>query len=348
MIDLREVVVAPGAAPLTATIRAGEVVRVEGPHASAFCDVLAGRRAPLAGEVIRRRAQSAIRLHASDRLPGDPGDALRLFAALAGASAPDARVADAASAPGDEARAIARARVAAPPLWIVDGALGPAAEDLVQAAADEIRAGGAAIVWTASPDPRRARVDRTIVVEPGGAATSAPPLAPAARRARVAGAAALGRFVAATASSRAALGLAAVAAACLALAGWTVAAHEGFWYDPGTAAATGTVGPLAIALIALVAGAATAVRASSSPTWPAMLRDTGARARVRLAAVLAGDAAIALPALAVGAIASVGLAPVILGAAAAASATARLLRGSALGAVAGSLTGGAATAILLW
>ena len=338
MIELRGVVVAAGTRPVSATIRAGEIVRVDGPHAAALCEVLAGRRAPVAGAVIRRGTRSAILLRASDRLPGDAADALRLFAALAGA-APGAI----ALPEGDEARAIARARVVAPDLWIVDGVLGAAAEELVQAAAEEIRAGGAAMVWTAAADPRRGRVDRVITIEvgEGAAAGEAAPRATG----RGGGVAA---YVTATAASRAALGFAALAAGCLALVAWTVAAHEGFWFAPGSAAAMDPVGPIAVATIAVLAGVMAAVRAAAAPTWPAMLRDTGVAAPRRVAAVVAGDVAPVLPAAAVAALASVALAPVVVAAAVIAAGASRLVRGGATGAALGAVAGGAVTAILLW
>jgi hypothetical protein len=342
LIDLREVVLAPGAAPLSATIRAGEVIRIDGPHASALCEVLAGRRAPLAGRVIRRGAGTPILVHADDRLPGEAADALRLFATLAGTVPDETRIADAA-AHGEQARAIARASLVRTALWIVDGPLEREAEQVVQVAAEEIRAGGGAMVWTAASDPRRERVDRTITTAGGSPGALRPAVPPPGRAAG-----GIAAFVAATAASRGALGFAALAALALALCAWTVGAHEGFWFAPGSAAAADVVAPIAVASIAILAAVLTAVRAGAAPTWPAMLRDSGASAVRRWAAVVAGDVAAALPSVAIAALAAVRLAPVVLLAALAAALIARAVRHGALGVVAGAIAGAAVPAILLW
>jgi hypothetical protein len=79
-----------------------------------------------------------------------------------------------------------------------------------------------------------------------------------------------------------------------------------------------------------------------------MLHDTGAGPARRRTAVVAGDVAAALPSVAVAALASVRLAPVVLVAALGAAVVTRALRGGPLGAVAGAIAGAAVPAILLW
>lgn len=299
-VELHDVIAAKGMAPLSARLRSGEVVRIDGPrHAvSALLDVIAGRRAPRSGRVETRGGARVLVRDGERTAAGvEPGDAIDLWAALASSSRgprtrDDAEVEDPA----------ARGLEVASPVWLVDGALAPGAEQIVQRAAEAVRTGDGLMVWTGPS--RSAGNDRVIVIDVDDHAGPRARANPAARRGGRARAAtwpwrAALRFAAEAAMARSALAVAAVVTLWIAACAATVAAHEGFWFAPGSAGALDVVARLsAMGGIAIIATAA-AARAAAAAAWPAMLRETGASPAARALALLAGDAGgAAFPAVA--------------------------------------------------
>ena len=320
MIELRELVAAPGLAPVTANVRVGEVVRLDGPAAAtrALLEVIAGRRAAVSGEVTWRDPHGrAVLVRAGERTPPgfEESAAVALWRALAGGrdggrvGHDDDAVAERG---GAGAAAAARGFGVAPVIWLIDGVSERAVETVVAAADARVRGGAGALVWTAAA--ARGHADRAITVAPAvgegavisAAATMPPAAAMRARRDDLGrGAAALARFAAAAASSRAALAIAAVGALWLALLAVVIATHEEFWYVEGSRAGLillARLGGLGVAAITAVAAAS---RAAVGRAWPAMLRETRVSAVMRALALAVGDAAGAAPAAVVAACAPI-------------------------------------------
>lgn len=327
MIELRGVVAAHGLRPITAMLRDGEVVRLDGSPAAtaAIMEVIARRRAPLAGAVIGHDAGPAVLVRAGERLPSalDPRAALALWASLAGARAA-AKVDLPRVLPSDpDAQAASRGSMHRRPVWLVDGTPGGAAA-IARAAADAVRGGDGVMLVDRTSD---IAADRTIAIEGDrerdgedagerdAMPSSAESASPRKRRTPTVSErwtcmrwGAIARFALAAARAPAAIAVAVVAA--LWLAAWTAAvgAHEGFWYDAGSADALGWIarfggmGP--IAAVAVVAAA----RARAAPAWPALLRETGAGPIARAATLIAADAGASLGAALVAALPAVWLA----------------------------------------
>ncbi|MCB9559109.1 MAG: hypothetical protein H6708_01725 [Kofleriaceae bacterium] len=303
VIELRGVVAIAGAAPLSLAVRRGEVVRLDGPApvVSAVLDVIAGRRAPRAGEVVRRDAVPLV-VRAGERMPaGVEASAVALWAALAGlggrgASAVAAGVGDGDGARGDGAAA-ARGGAIAAPVWLIDGALD---DDGAAAVAGRRRGGagrrrGAGVDGGARPRPqrpRRHRRRRRAVGAAGGARGAARARArrrgPRDRALR----GGVGRRHAGAGAGRADRGVGR-------------AGRGGGRRPRGLLVSDRRRGVAASADLVrrrrhgAVAAAATwsATRAAAARAWPAMLRETGAPPRLRAAALVAGDvAAVALAA----------------------------------------------------
>lgn len=375
MIELRELVAAPGLAPVTASVRVGEVVRLDGPPAAAraVLEVLAGRRAALAGEVRWRDPRGrAVLVRAGERLPSglEPAAARALWCELAGgAGGPRAHV----GGVGEAAAAAARGFGVAPAVWLIDGPREPGVEAVVAAADDEVRGGAGALVWTATA--MHGHADRVITVElasvgAGGAPRATAPAASAAEAggSRVDGARrlwALARFAGAAAAARAAVACAAVSAVWLALIAAVVATHEGFWFIEGSGVGLAWIARFGALGAAAVTAVAAATRAARAQAWPAMLRETRAgRPSCALALVL-GDAGGAAPAAVVAAwpalwtsVATAGqggaLRPlvatvaVVFGAVVAGAVTRGARRLAAVGAAVGALVGLGLAAWVMW
>ncbi len=299
-VELHDVIAAKGMAPLSGRLRSGEVVRIDGPrHAvSALLDVIAGRRAPRSGR-LETRGGARILVRDGERTAAgvETGDAIAMWVALASPTRGPRTCGDTAAE--DPA---ARGLDVASPVWIVDGALAPGAERIVQRAAEAVRTGDGLMVWTGAS--RSAGNDRVIVVELDDHASRPRSRAPtAARRGERARAAhwpwrAALRFAAAAATARSALAVAAVVTLWIAACAATVAAHEGFWYAPGSAGALDVVARLSAMGAIAIAATAAAARAAAAAAWPAMLRETGASSTARALVLLAGDAGgAAFPAL---------------------------------------------------
>ena len=299
MIELRDVVAAPGLAPLTATVRMGEVVRLEGAPAAAraVLEVIAGRRAPVAGAVAWRDPRGrGVLVRAGEALPPgvDGAAALALWCALAGGEG---------TVRGGGAAA--RGAGVAPAVWLIDGAVEAAAAAVIDRAEETVRGGSGAMVWSAAA--ARGRADRAIVVEEAGATARGGGPAPASAsrelrpldRARAAWA--LARFAAAASSARGAIGVAVVSALWLAVVAATLAVHEGFWYVEGGRHGLGLTAWLGGLGVAAAAAAAAAGRAAAARAWPAMLRETRVQPAIRALALTVGDGAGAVPAAVVAA-----------------------------------------------
>ncbi len=381
MIELRGVVAVAGMRPVSAVVRAGEVVRIEGPAAavSALMEVMAGRRTACAGEIVRRRegggGAPAVLVRRGERMVGgvEPEAALALWAALAGGQWVEdggERESVTASGTAEEKEkekersagsgvggvwAARRGRALRVPLWLVDGGLEPAVEAAIERAAEDVRAGAGVMMWTAGAG--RERVDRVIVVEVGAGRAMARAAGPARTRSAVPWRA-IGRFAAAAVISPGATAIGAIAAAWLALAAATVAAHEGFWFAEGGSAALERVATIGAVGASVAAAVAAAARAAAAPGWPAMLRETEASAAARTLALIAGDVGGAVLTSAVAAmpavwamrgpgtftevIAALGA---TLMAAGVAGAVTRLARGVAM---VGALVGAGGASLLLW
>jgi hypothetical protein len=297
-VDLHDVIAVTGMKPLSARVRPGEVVRLDGPPraVSALLDVLAGRRDARSGTVtVRGGARLLVR--AGDRVAAgvDPGEAIALWSALAGAARP------AGTGPIDPA---ARGEQLPSPVWIVDGALGETSEAIVQRAAEAVRAGDGIMIWTGGA--RRERSDRVLTIEEGAppVATTPPPRRAERARGRPRPWRAIARFAAAAATARPAIAVGVVVALWTAACAATVAAHEGFWYAEGSAGAVRLVAQLAALGAIVLCATAAAVRAAAAPSWPAMLRETDAGLPSRALVLITGDAAGAAVAAAVAALPS--------------------------------------------
>jgi hypothetical protein len=287
VIELDAVVPIAGVAPVTARLRAGEIVRLTGPApaCAALLDVIAGRRAPRAGAVRRDPRAVPVLVRAGEVAPPGvaPAAAVAAWAALAGAPRMrgGAAVVDAAAA------LAARGAAVAAPVWLIDGAVPPATAAVVEAAAEAARGGAGAVVWR--DDAGRARVDHTIALTASAAAAPPRRRGPTARVVRATPWRAIGALAAHAALAPAAWGLAAVAAAWLALAAWVIAAHQGYWTAAGSGAALVWLARLGAIGAAVIAATATAARARAAPAWPLIVRETGAGAVARIATALAID-----------------------------------------------------------
>jgi hypothetical protein len=294
-LELHDVIASAGTKPLSARLRSGEVVRVEGaPRAvSALLDVMAGRTLPCSGTVVMRGGGRLLVRDGETLAAGvEPGDAIAVWSALADPMG--ARVSQRGPRAPDEPRALepaTRGVDLVAPVWIVDGELTEASEQIAARAAESVRAGDGLMIWT--PSARRERADRVLTIEPADAREVT--VATASTRAEPARAKpwpwrAIARFAAAAAMARAAIAVGVVVALWTAAAAATVGAHEGFWFAAGSAGALHLVAQLSTwGAIALTA-TASAARAAAAPTWPAMLRETDARPIVRAAVLFAGDA----------------------------------------------------------
>lgn len=344
MIELRGVVASVGQAPLSARVRVGEVVRLEGDAAAAtaLLEVLSGRRTAQAGEVVwREPAARGVLVRAGEALPPavDGAAAARLWSTFAGGEPTRRAVRD----PGDRGRGV-------PAVWLVDGPLGPARAGWRGAIEDEVRGGRGALVTT---EPG-GQVDRAIALVAGEPAPGAPPPPAVAGLARRRVARALAGFAGEVAGGRTTAALAAVMALALALAAAVVATHEGFWFEDGSRRGLAWVARLAATGAALVLPLVAATRAAVGRAWPAMLRETRAPRSAIALALVTGDVAAVAPAAAVaawptvwagrGGHAAVVMLALVLGAALAAT-VAR--RGRGLVAVA-ALVGAAVALAAMW
>jgi hypothetical protein len=371
VIELRGLVASAGQAPLTAAIRVGEVVRLDGDPAAtrAVIEVIAGRRAAIAGAVRwRDRDGRGVVIRAGEALP--PGIDGEAAAALWGALSGGRGRARAVGA-GEAGAAARRGFGAAPVVWLVDGAVEEGAEAVVAAADEDVRGGSGALAWTAAAG--RGRADRAILVE-AVAPSAARPTGQAraggdeaaiggARRVgdRARAAVAIARFAIAAAGSRGALATGAVAALWLAITAAVLAVHEGHWFLEGSRAGLAWIARLAGLGAAAIAASSAATRAAVARAWLAMLRETGASPAARLAALAAGDIAGAVPAALVaacpavwsaGALADAGVLRAALAAALAVSLAAALAaavtRGLRVGPLPGLLVGVGVAAALVW
>lgn len=334
-VELHDVIAVAGMKPLSARLRSGEVIRVDGsPRAvSALLDVIAGRR-PARSGTLAVRGGARLLVRDGDRMAAgvDPGESIAVWSALAGEARPAGPVppSPVSSEPATRGEHLRSA------IWIVDGELADASEAIVQRAAEAVRAGDGVMVW--SGGARRARVDRVLVIEDGDAPVRPSPTRRSERpRARPWPWRAVARFVAAAASARPALAVGVVVALWTAACAATVAAHEGFWYAEGSAGALRLVARLSgLGAIVLCATAA-AARAATAPTWPAMLRETDAGVPLRALVLIAGDAGGAAVAAAVAAMPAIWARDPI-------DAGATWLAGIAAAAAAGTIT----RALRLW
>lgn len=377
MIDLRGLVAVAGQAPLTGSVRVGEVVRLDGPPAlaRAVLEVIAGRRAPLAGEVgWRDPAGRGVLIRAGEALPPgiDAGAATTLWRALVGGDPRGGSRRSAASRRVDGPRgsgvaAAARGLGGGPTLWLIDGALATDVAAVVATADEQVRGGDGALLWTAAA--ARGPADRVIVVAAAGADRVAAEAGGAGASAAGAGAgvstgvatgaataaarrlgwsaeltrasAALIRFAGGVAASRGALATAAVSALGLALVAAVVATHEGFWFDEGRRAGLAWLARLAALGAAGVAAVAAATRAAVGQAWPAMLRETGAARWLQRLALGLGDAAGAAPTAAIAAWPALWMAAALDGAAGLARAAV-----VAIAVLVGAVAAGAATRVV--
>ncbi len=258
-----------------------------------------------------------------------------------------------------DARALARGRTLRGAVWLVDGALADDAEAEVVAAAERVRAGDGAMLWTGGAT--RGQVDRVIELvagaapAAGGAATTTSP----ATARRAGGAAALARFAAAVATTRTALALGAVVALWLAACAVSVAAHEGFWYGEGSLEALAQLARLVTAGAVVTVALAASADAATTRAWPAMLRETRAPRWARAATLVVGDLAAATWPAALTAIAAAWAAllgdrgdgttiGIVLITAPIAAATTRRLPAGPLAAATGALVGTGVGLGLLW
>ena len=105
---------------------------------------------------------------------------------------------------------------------------------------------------------------------------------------------ALAQFAIAACVSPAAFAVAALVALWIAACAVAVSAHEGFWFEVGSAAAFDRLTRLVAIGAAIASSTATAARCGAAPAWPAMLRETGASRVSRQLALGLGDVGPAL------------------------------------------------------
>lgn len=169
MVSLCSLVRHRGAAPLTATLRPGEIIGLLGAPKELLhlADLLLGRCRPHAGRVEQASAQRTLLLRHDDALPSglDPRDALLFHAAAWRIAASDAAArVDAALLLAAVAPLIARVYVARPSLLLApDPTLLAPSEAALLAFASAARSGETTILWNVTGnDARRALSDRVL------------------------------------------------------------------------------------------------------------------------------------------------------------------------------------------
>jgi hypothetical protein len=259
VIELDAVVPIAGVAPVTARLRAGEIVRLTGPApaCAALLDVIAGRRAPRAGAVRRDPRAVPVLVRAGEVAP--PASRRRRGGRVGGAGgcAADARWrggVDAAAALAARGAAVAGAGVA-------DRRRGAAGDRGGGRGGGRGGAGRRGRGRLARRRRARARRSHDRADRERGRGAAAPARSDGPRGARDAVARDRRARGPRGAAAPAAWGLAAVAAAWLALAAWVIAAHQGYWTAAGSGAALVWLARLGAIGAAVIAATATAARA---------------------------------------------------------------------------------------